>query len=64
MDKYELFLEELTTLCRKHEIEIGVDSNKLFLSNPRRWDNLRVDTILNRSYRITDSNFRYFSYKQ
>lgn len=58
MDKYELFLKELSELCRKHDIEILIDTHatELSLVCASEWKNVFPDwdTILDKDYQFID----------
>lgn len=64
MEKYELFLKELSELCRKHDIEISVDTHSVQLSLlcASEWKKqFPLDTsIIDNDYKIIDNEMKNF----
>lgn len=64
MNKYDLFLKELTELCRKHDVEVTIDSHSVELSliSPTEWKTKfpTHDTILEKEFKITDERLLNF----
>lgn len=58
MNKYELFLKELTELCRKHDVAVSIDCHSVELSliSPTEWKAQfpTHDTILEKEFKLTD----------